>query len=171
LTAVDRVKRSAITIKDVAARAGVSPKTVSRVINGEQHVRPEIREAVMRVVAELDYHPNAFARGLSSSRSFLLGIFFDDPASGYAADVQRGALERCRAWSHHLVVEAVDREGADWMARVDGSLREVRRPPVTGPTSWTCSSSTAFPTSGSRPAPPRTARRGCASTIAAPPGR
>ena len=54
-----------VTIKDVAERAGVSPKTVSRVINDEVHVRPEVREQVMRVVAELDYRPNAFARGLS----------------------------------------------------------------------------------------------------------
>ena len=115
-----------ITIKDVAARAGVSPKTVSRVINGEQHVRPEIRERVTRVVAELDYRPNAFARGLSSSRSFLVGLFFDNPVSGYAADVQRGALERCRAYSHHLVIETVERERPDWLAQIDGTLRELR---------------------------------------------
>ncbi len=61
-----------VTIKDVAERAGVSAKTVSRVINDEVHVRPEVREHVMRVVAELDYRPNAFARGLSSARSFLV---------------------------------------------------------------------------------------------------
>jgi LacI family transcriptional regulator len=115
-----------VTIKDVAERAGVSPKTVSRVINEEVHVRPEVRELVMRVVAELDYRPNAFARGLSSARSFLIALFFDDPASGYAADVQRGALARCRALSHHLLVEQVDRAQPDWMAQLDATLREVR---------------------------------------------
>ena len=51
-----------ITIKDVAQRAGVSAKTVSRVMNGERHVRPNVRDAVMRVVDELGYRPNAFAR-------------------------------------------------------------------------------------------------------------
>ena len=115
-----------VTIKDVAVRAGVSPKTVSRVINGEEHVRPAVREAVMRVVAELDYRPNAFARGLSSARSFLVGLFFDEPSTAYAADLQRGAIARCREFSHHLVIEAVDRAQPDWMAQLDATLRELR---------------------------------------------
>ena len=83
-----------VTIKDVAARAGVSAKTVSRVINGEAHVRADKREQVLRIVRELDYRPNAFARSLSSSRSYLLGLLTDDPGSGYAAEVQLGALKR-----------------------------------------------------------------------------
>jgi LacI family transcriptional regulator len=115
-----------ITIKDVAARAGVSPKTVSRVINGESYVRAELREAVQKVVDELGYRPNAFARELSSSRSFLLGLFFDDPASAYAAEVQRGALARCRELSYHLVVEQVDRDRAGWLEECEASLRAVR---------------------------------------------
>jgi len=115
-----------ITIKDVAARAGVSPKTVSRVINGESYVRAEVREAVQKVVDELGYRPNAFARELSSSRSFLLGLFFDDPASTYAAEVQRGALGRCRALSYHLVVEQVAENSAEWLAECETSLRAVR---------------------------------------------
>ncbi|MBC9032153.1 LacI family DNA-binding transcriptional regulator [Sphingomonas sp. JC676] len=115
-----------ITIKDVAARAGVSPKTVSRVINGESYVRAELREAVQKVVDELGYRPNAFARGLSSSRSFLIGLFFDDPASGYAADIQRGALTRCRALSYHLVIEQIEPDRADWLEQCDATLRVVR---------------------------------------------
>ena len=83
-----------VTIKDVAARAGVSTKTVSRVMNCEQHVRPQVRETVTRVVAELGYRPNAYARSLSSARSYLIALFFDDPASGYATAMQRGALAR-----------------------------------------------------------------------------
>ena len=116
----------ALTIRDVAAQAGVSPKTVSRVINGEEHVRPAVREAVLKVIAELDFRPNAFARGLSSARSFLIGLFFDEPSTGYAADLQRGAIQRCRELSHHLVVEGVDRSKPDWMARFDATLRELR---------------------------------------------
>lgn len=116
----------AITIKDVAVRAGVSAKTVSRVINGEQHVRPEVREAVLRVVADLDYHPNVFARSLSSSKSYLLGLFVDDPGSGYAADLQLGALLRCRQRSYHLVVEPVDLSVPDWQRQVADSIRSLR---------------------------------------------
>lgn len=117
---------SVITIKDVAARAGVSAKTVSRVINGEAHVRPELRTRVEQVVAELDYRPNAFARSLSSSRSYLLGLFIDDPVSGYAADVQHGALMRCRERSYHLVVEPVDLGGANWAGQVRSSIAALR---------------------------------------------
>ena len=115
-----------VSIKDVAARAGVSPKTVSRVINGESHVRPEVRAIVQRVVSELDYRPNAFARSLSSSRSYLLGLFIDDPSSGYAADVQRGALMRCRDRSYHLVVEPIDFSAADWATLVTDSVVALR---------------------------------------------
>lgn len=116
----------AITIKDVAERAGVSPKTVSRVINGEAHVRAEIREAVTRVVAEMNYRPNAFARGLSSSRSFLIGLFFDDPASGYAASIQRGALERARALGRHLVIEPITFDRSNWRELLDDTLQGLR---------------------------------------------
>jgi LacI family transcriptional regulator len=115
-----------VTIKDVAERAGVSPKTVSRVINAEQHVRAEVRELVNRVVAELGYRPNVYARGLSSARSFLIGLFFDQPSTTYAADIQRGAIARCRELGYHLVVEAVERDQPDWMAKLDDTLRELR---------------------------------------------
>ena len=115
-----------VTIKHVAERAGVSIKTVSRVINGEAHVTPAKREAVMRVVRELDYRPNAFARSLSSSRSYLLGLLIDDPASGYAADVQLGAINACRDKSYHLLVERVDRGEPDWQRALTASLERLR---------------------------------------------
>lgn len=115
-----------VTLKDVALRAGVSPKTVSRVINGELHVRPEVRAAVQRIVDELDYRPNAFARSLSSSRSYLLGLFLDDPGSGYAADLQLGALMRCRERSYHLVVEPLDVTAPNWAAQLLDSIRALR---------------------------------------------
>ena len=115
-----------VTIKHVAERAGVSIKTVSRVINGEAHVTPAKREAVMRVVRELDYRPNAFARSLSSSRSYLIGLLIDDPASGYAADVQLGAINRCREKSYHLLVERVDRTESDWQGVIETAIGQLR---------------------------------------------
>ena len=115
-----------ITIKDVALHAGVSPKTVSRVLNDEVHVRPEVRQAVQRVIAELDYRPNAFARSLSSSRSYLVGLLIDDPGSGYAADLQVGALLRCRARSYHLVIEPIDIAAPDWLSSLSAGLLALR---------------------------------------------
>ena len=117
---------SIVTIKDVAAKAGVSPKTVSRVINGEAHVRADKREQVLRVVREMDYRPNAFARSLSSSRSYLIGFLTDDPSSGYAADVQLGALRRCRERSYHLIVEPIDRNEAHWARELADTLATLR---------------------------------------------
>jgi LacI family transcriptional regulator len=115
-----------VTIKDVAARAGVSAKTVSRVINGEAHVRAEKREDVLRIVRGLDYRPNAFARSLSSSRSYLLGFLTDDPGSGYAADVQLGALKRCRERSYHLLIEPIDRSDPHWARDLTESVKTLR---------------------------------------------
>jgi LacI family transcriptional regulator len=117
---------STITIKDVAARAGVSAKTVSRVINGEAYVRPEKRDLVLRVVSEMDYRPNAFARSLSSSRSYLLGLLIDDPTSGYTAEIQLGALNRCREKSYHLVVEPVERHEPNWTTALAATLDTLR---------------------------------------------
>jgi LacI family transcriptional regulator len=84
----------------------------------------------MRVVAELGYRPNAYARSLSSSRSFLIGLFFDDPASGYAADVQLGAITRCRHHGYHLVVERIDRSSPRWLEDLAGALQALQLPGV-----------------------------------------
>lgn len=97
-------KRS-ITIRDVAHLAGVSIKTVSRVMNGEPRVSPATRDRVDAAMATLGYRPNLNARGLAGDRSFLIGLFYDNPSSHYVNDVQTGAVERCRAAGYHLVVE------------------------------------------------------------------
>lgn len=56
------------TVFDVAELAGVSIKTVSRVVNSEPHVRPATKERVDHAIATLDYEPNQFARFLASQR-------------------------------------------------------------------------------------------------------
>lgn len=59
---------------DVARLAGVSQKTVSRVINGAPHVRPEVRARVLAAVSELHYRPNAAARALAGQRPHVIGV-------------------------------------------------------------------------------------------------
>lgn len=61
-------------ISDVAALAGVSKQTVSRVVNGSERVSAETRKRVEAAIAELDFRPNAAARQLSRGRSYALGI-------------------------------------------------------------------------------------------------
>ena len=62
-----------ITIEDVAKQAGVSIKTVSRVLNRESNVREQTREKVQRAMENLNYQPDPIARRLAGSRSFLEG--------------------------------------------------------------------------------------------------
>lgn len=62
------------TIQDVAKRAGVSKSTVSRVLNDQPSVLAPVRKAVLQAIAELDYHPNAHARGLRTRRSSVIGL-------------------------------------------------------------------------------------------------
>lgn len=79
--------RSAVTIEEVAAAAGVSRSTVSRVVNGSTAVSPEALEAVNRAIAELNYVPNRAARSLASKQTRALALvvpedttrFFGDP--------------------------------------------------------------------------------------------
>jgi len=65
-----------ITIHEVAQRAGVPSKTVSRLMNGEPNVREIVRERVREAMAALDYNPDVGARRMASDRSLLIGLFF-----------------------------------------------------------------------------------------------
>ncbi len=96
------------SIYDVAKRAGVSIKTVSRVVNRQSNVSDATREKVMEAVEALSYRPNIFARGLASERSFLIGLLYDNPSAGYIASLQVGVLTRCREEGYHLIVESLD---------------------------------------------------------------
>ncbi|MBI1682866.1 LacI family DNA-binding transcriptional regulator [Caulobacter hibisci] len=100
---------SDITIVDIAKQAGVSIKTVSRVINREEGVGPETRARVEDLVAKLGYRPNVSARSLSSRRSYLIGVvFMRVGAYHYVGEVQVGAMRACRRAGYHMVIEQVD---------------------------------------------------------------
>jgi len=72
-------------MQDIAAKAGVAPMTVSRVINGAARVSPQMRKRVERAIEELDYHPNALARSLKSRRSRLIGILLPEIVNPFSA--------------------------------------------------------------------------------------
>ncbi len=111
-------------IDDVARLAGVSIKTVSRVVNNEANVSEATRAAVLEAVQALSYRPNMFARGLASERSFLIGLLYDNPSAGYIAGLQLGALTRCRELGYHLVVEHLDSEGPNLGQAIHALLME-----------------------------------------------
>ena len=103
---------ASVTITDVARRAGVSMKTVSRVLNAEPHVREEVRDRVLGVARELRYRPKVSARSLAGARSYQVGFLLHQ-VSPYAMHAQLGALRACRAAGRHLVVETIDLAALD----------------------------------------------------------
>ena len=98
------------TIDDVAELAGVSIKTVSRVVNREPNVRQSTRERVDAAIATLKYRPNLSARSLARDRSHLIVLVYDDPSayevpsSGYVIRMQQGTLKACHATNHELLI-------------------------------------------------------------------
>jgi DNA-binding LacI/PurR family transcriptional regulator len=92
------------TVKDVAALAGVSPKTVSNVINGVVFVRPDTRHRVESALAELDYVPNLSARGLRTGRTGSIALAFPDLSTPYSAEMTHWFVEQAheRGWSIQL---------------------------------------------------------------------
>lgn len=83
-----------VTVRDVAARAGVSPMTVSRTLAGGKNVRPELQEQVWKAVAELGYHRNENARSLRPGQSSgLIGVAITNLANPYYGDFAIGVEE------------------------------------------------------------------------------
>jgi LacI family transcriptional regulator len=79
-----------ITIEDIARQAGVSPSTVSRVLNGTKRVADDKRALVLAAVKQHQYRPNAMARGLVRGRSMMIGVLVQDIVSPFFAEMVLG---------------------------------------------------------------------------------
>ncbi|MFN0022787.1 MAG: LacI family DNA-binding transcriptional regulator [Parvularculaceae bacterium] len=112
------------TIVDVANSAGVSIKTVSRVINSEPRVTAGTREKVLRAIEDLGYQRNMFARGLRAEKSLVLGLLYENPQGDYPSDVLHGALTHCRESGYHLQVEVL--RGREMATQTVKFLTETR---------------------------------------------
>ena len=97
-----------VTIIDVARKAKLSIKTVSRILNDEPHVRPQTREKVLAAARELNYRPNISARSLAGSRSYLIGLVYDNPSTAYVLAIQEGVLARCESMGFNLLIHPCD---------------------------------------------------------------
>jgi LacI family transcriptional regulator len=93
-----------VTIRDVAGRAGVSPMTVSRVINDSASVSPETRARVEQAIAELGYVPSRLARGLSGRRTGTLAVIVPDVANPFFTLVVRGAEDVARRAGYRVIL-------------------------------------------------------------------
>ena len=98
------------TMKDVAALAGVSKKTVSRVINESPLVNEATRKGIQGLIKEIGYRPDPQARGLASRRSYLVGMIYDNPTPQYVVNIQLGILDVLRNTGFELVVHPCDRK-------------------------------------------------------------
>jgi LacI family transcriptional regulator len=105
-------RRGAPTIHDVAVHAGVSRMTVSRVINGENSVRPETRRIVDAAIRALNYAPNPAARTLAGAAVLRIGLLSRIPSAAYLGEFLIGALERCSQINSQLIVRKHE-PGAD----------------------------------------------------------
>lgn len=98
------------TIKDVAELAGVSKKTVSRIINNSPLVNEATRKGIQGLIRDIGYRPDPQARGLASNRSFLVGLITDNPTPQYVVNIQHGILDVLRQTGFELVVHPCNRK-------------------------------------------------------------
>jgi DNA-binding LacI/PurR family transcriptional regulator len=95
-------------LKDVAARAGVSVKTVSNVVNGYQHVRPDTRARVEQAIADLNYRPNLSARNLRKGRTGVIALAVPELDIPYFAELARHVVN---AAAEHGWTVLIDQTG------------------------------------------------------------
>ena len=100
-----RRSNQSVTIRDVAAHVGVSPMTVSRVINRESNVKPETRELVHAAIRALNYAPSPAARSLAGSVPCRIGLLYDNPSTGYLGELLLGALDESSRTGAQVLVE------------------------------------------------------------------
>lgn len=93
-----------MTIRDVASHAGVSPMTISRVVNESPSVSAETRQRVLASIDELGYVPNQVARGLSRSRTGAFGVVVPDLANPFFTLVLRGVEDVAWRSGYHVIL-------------------------------------------------------------------
>ncbi|MEG3177158.1 LacI family DNA-binding transcriptional regulator [Sphingomonas sp. RB3P16] len=93
------------TVADVAQRAGVSPMTVSRVVNRKGSVRPATRERVEAAIDALRYAPNAAARRLAGGEDVRIGVLHTNPSFFYFSEFLVGCLDQASRENVQIVIE------------------------------------------------------------------
>lgn len=97
-----------VTLKEVAAHAGVSIRTVSNVVNGFKHVAPDTRARVQQVLDELGYQPNAVARTLRRGRTGMIALVLPELDVPYFAELTRLVIEEAAKRNYTVVIDQTD---------------------------------------------------------------
>jgi len=120
-----RASAAAVTIHDVAAHAGVSVATVSRVLNGKQLVKEETSRQVRAAAELLRYVPNVAARSLSIRRSHTIGIVLPEVHGEFFSEIIRGIDLAARAQGYHILVSGSHSDAAEMLEVVDAMRGRV----------------------------------------------
>jgi LacI family transcriptional regulator len=98
------------TIKDIASACGVSAATVSYVINGKSVLRPETRERIFKTMREMNYFPNALARGLQTKSMYAIGVMLgavgpsEFIVNPYTSGILQGVIREARRSKFHVTL-------------------------------------------------------------------
>ena len=99
-----------VTIKDVAKQANVSIATVSRVLNKNYFVSPELEKKVMDAIKELDYYPNSVARSLKNESTQTIGLIVSDISNSFFTFVNRSVENVLKKYNYNLIVCSTDNQ-------------------------------------------------------------
>lgn len=111
-----------VRIEDVAEAAGVSMKTVSRVLNREPNVREDTRVRVQAAVDALNYKPHPSARSLAGHKSYLIALLYDNPSASYLMEVMAGVLDACETRQYNMMMCPLDFNSPSFMDSVESMI-------------------------------------------------
>ncbi|HMB21676.1 MAG: LacI family DNA-binding transcriptional regulator [Chloroflexota bacterium] len=122
----------AVTIRDVASKAGVSVTTVSRVLNGKDDISEGTSSKVLAVVQELGYASSLAARGMRSHRTNVIGLIMPDVASDFSQEILRGVNRAIAKLDKDLIVytsgvmnkENIAQHERSYVALLNGSITD-----------------------------------------------
>lgn len=113
-------------IRDVAARAGVAVKTVSRVLNGHPYVSADTKARVEEAMKVLEFRPSVAARILSGAKSNQVALIYDNHSPYYMFQIQTGCWDVCRAKGIRLLAQPVDVTDPDVGDQIRGLVTETQ---------------------------------------------
>jgi LacI family transcriptional regulator len=123
------------TMRQVADRAGVSAKSVSRVINNDRYVSADVRRRVEQAIAELNYVPNELARTFRSGRDAAIGVAIPDLSDPFFARLTREIEQIARSRGLAVLITSLGQDGAEEQSRVEALLRRQLVGLITTPVS------------------------------------
>ncbi|MBL8026523.1 MAG: LacI family DNA-binding transcriptional regulator [Fibrobacteres bacterium] len=121
----------AVTLKDIAEKAGVTTATVSMVINNKPNISEATKKKVLSIAQELNYYPNIIARGLATKRSNAIGVIVPNLASGFIMRIMEGVKNTLRNANYTVILFDTIGQGVDefklfqrvvYEGRVDGVI-------------------------------------------------